>query len=118
MPTAQTTKAANDKNKPNKRSTKSKDVETETGERDENYNLVSVLYHALQGAQTSAQYKRDAEGHDDEELTEFFEEARSSQAELAEQAKRLLAARLEVAEEDGDEDDEGDDEEEEEEDED
>ena len=109
MPTAQTTKA-NEKNKPNKRPTKSKDVESETGERDENYNLVSVLYHALQGAETTAQYKRDADQHGDEELAQFFEEARSSHAELAQQAKQLLAARLDATDED-DEDDEEDEEE-------
>jgi hypothetical protein len=104
MPTAQTTKAVNDKNKTNKRSTKAKDVESDTGERDENYNLVSVLYHALKSAETTAQYHQDAEQHGDEELAQFFEEARSSHADLAQQAKRLLAARLDANDEDEDED--------------
>jgi hypothetical protein len=110
MPTAQTTKAANEKNKTNKRPVKSKDVESDTGERDENYNLISALYHALQGAETAAQYKQDAEANGEEELVQFFEEARSSHTELASQAKRLLAARLDATDEDEDEDEEEDDE--------
>jgi hypothetical protein len=68
---------------------------SETGERDETYNLVSVLYHALQGAETISAYIRDAEGVEDEELVEFFEETRTEYVARAAQAKRLLAVRLE-----------------------
>ena len=68
-------------------------------ERDENYDLVSVLYHALQGVETCGQYIADAA--DDDELSQFFEHAREAQAELADRAKLLLAARLaELAEDD------------------
>ena len=35
--------------------------EQTTGTRDEHYNVVSVLYHALQGADTCDQYALDAE---------------------------------------------------------
>ena len=35
--------------------------ERTTGTKDEQYNLVSVLYHALQGADTCATYLQDAE---------------------------------------------------------
>jgi hypothetical protein len=73
--------------------------EPETGQRDEMYDLVSVLYHALQGAETCTQYVRDAEQKGDEELAEFFEETRSEYAERAAQAKGLLASRLEEEEE-------------------
>jgi hypothetical protein len=115
MPTAQTTKSGNDKNKANRRpAAKSRDIETDTGERDENYNLVSVLYHALQGAETSGQYQQDAQESGDEQLAQFFEEARTGQAEIAREAKRLLASRLDAGPEDdedeGDEDEEDDDE--------
>jgi hypothetical protein len=93
--------------------------EPETGERDETYNLVSVLYHALQGAETVGTYLRDAERVGDDELAEFFEDTRSAYVELAARAKELLAVRLEeeVEEEEellADEEDEEDEEEEEE----
>jgi hypothetical protein len=67
-----------------------------TGVRDANFNLISVLYHALQGAETYAQYVRDAQAAGDEQLAQFLEEVRGSQIELAQQAKELLAMRLDV----------------------
>jgi hypothetical protein len=82
-----------------------------SGER-ENYDLISVLYHALQGAETVSQYLEDARNADDEELMTFFEETRTAYAERAAEAKQLLADRLEGSE-DEDEDESEDDEEEE-----
>ncbi len=76
------------------------------------YGLVSVLYHALQGAQACEQYIDDAERGGDDELVKFFEECRDQQQELGRRAKRLLVDRAEV--EDDEDDDEEDDEEEEE----
>ena len=60
------------------------------GTRDEHYNLVSVLYHALQGAETCNTYALDAEAAGDERLGAFFREAGVAQAQLAERAKGLL----------------------------
>jgi hypothetical protein len=106
MATVQTSKSGSDKNK-NAQRGKTREVESETGERDENYNLVSVLYHALQGAETTTQYQKDAEQGGDEQLAQFFQEARDGYAEFAKQAKQLLAERLDVDVDDGeDEDDE------------
>ena len=88
-----------------------------TGERDENYDLISVLYHALQGAETISQYLEDAREANDEELLSFFEETREAYIERAAEAKQLLASRLEGdedEEEDDEEDEEGEEEEEEE----
>jgi hypothetical protein len=82
-----------------------------TAERDEVYGLVSVLYHALQGAETYATYASDARRAGDDEVVEFFEDCRSDDTERAERAKELLAARLDVLQENGA-GDEGDDEEE------
>lgn len=76
-----------------------KSVESDTGERDENYDLISTLYHALQGAESCAQYVRGAQRRGDEQLAQFFEEARGSHVELAQQAKQLLAARLDPGDE-------------------
>ena len=60
------------------------------GTRDEHYNLVSVLYYALQGADACNTYALDAEAAGDERFATFFKEARVAQAQLAERAKELL----------------------------
>jgi len=87
----------------------------QTGERDESYALISVLYHALQGAETIDQYIQDARRAEDEELADFFEETKNSYADRALEAKLLLRSRLgessEEDEEDEEEEDEADDEE-------
>jgi hypothetical protein len=84
-----------------------KSAQSQTDERDENYNLISVLYHALKGAETTAQYLRDAQQSGDDELVEFFEDTRVEQNARAAEAKRLLAERI-TDESDDDEDDEDD----------
>ena len=61
-----------------------------TGTRDEHYDLVSVLYHALQGADTCNVYALDAEAAGDERLATFFREASVMQTQLAERAKGML----------------------------
>ena len=65
-----------------------------TGTKDQHYNLVSVLYHALQGAETYEQYVRDAEQAGDQDLAEFFRDCQTEDAERAERAEQLLAARF------------------------
>jgi len=106
MATAQTSKSNNDRNKKNQSRSSARNTESQTGERDENYNLVSVLYHALQGADTLTQYRRDAQ--QDEELAQFFQEAQASYVQVAQQAKQLLAERIEVEDSDEEEDEEDD----------
>lgn len=59
------------------------------------YGVVSVLYHALQGAQTYQTYCEDARRAEDGELEEFFEKCRAGEQERAEEAKLLLLDRLE-----------------------
>jgi hypothetical protein len=71
--------------------------EQTTGTRDEHYDLVSVLYHALQGADTCNVYALDAEAAGDERLAAFFREAGVVQTQLAERAKGLLGIRGGVA---------------------
>lgn len=74
-----------------------------TVERDDTYGLISVIYHALQGAETTGQYVEDARAADNEELVAFFEECKAQQNELAMKGKRLLAEQLfELIEEDED----------------
>jgi hypothetical protein len=64
--------------------------ERTTGTHDEHYNLVSVLYHALQGAENCDIYATDAEASGRVELSDFFREAQEIQRELADRAKGLL----------------------------
>jgi hypothetical protein len=65
-----------------------------TGVRDEHYNLVSILYHSLQGAQTYDTYIRDAEGAGDSELAQFFCDVRGEEHRRAVRAKELLGRKL------------------------
>lgn len=61
-----------------------------TGTRDVHYNLISVLYHALHGAENSERYALDAETAGDERLAGFFRETQVMQSQIAERAKGLL----------------------------
>jgi hypothetical protein len=53
------------------------------------YDLVSIQYHALKGAQVYGQYLQDAEGHDD--VVEFIEQVKSQDAQRAVRCHELLA---------------------------
>src|ERR687886_1714730 len=64
--------------------------ERTTGTRDEHYNLIAVLYHALEGADTIESYILDAEATGDEQLAAFFREAQDTHRHLAGRAKELL----------------------------
>lgn len=68
--------------------------QAQTGTRDVTYNLVSVLYHALQGAETCLMYVQDAEQNGDDEMADFFREVIIKNRHLADEAKRLLGGRL------------------------
>jgi hypothetical protein len=61
-----------------------------TGTRDEHYNLVSVLYHALNAADTCDRYALDAETAGDERLAAFFRRTQALQTGVAEEAKQHL----------------------------
>jgi hypothetical protein len=62
-----------------------------TGTRDTTYALVSVLYHALQGAETYENYVRDAIASSDYDLAKFFREVQEEERHRADKAKVLLA---------------------------
>jgi hypothetical protein len=68
--------------------------ERQTGTRDEHYNLISVLYHALEGASTCEQYLRDAQEAGDQELVQFFRDWQEEQRNFSERAKNLLGSRM------------------------
>lgn len=80
-----------------------------TGERNEVYGVVSVLYHALQGADTYEQYIADAREAGDSELEQFFQSCQQEERQRAQRAKELLVERLdEMAEDDDSESDDDD----------
>jgi hypothetical protein len=66
----------------------------DTGTRDITYDLVSVIYHALQGAETTALYIADAEQEGNQELATFFREAKEEYQRRGDRAKQLLTAHL------------------------
>ncbi|HVF82774.1 MAG TPA: hypothetical protein VM913_01200 [Sphingomicrobium sp.] len=63
-----------------------------TGIRDSTYDLVAVLYHALQGVENCQTYLQDASR--DQQLQTFFQQAMQQQRQLADQAKTLLHDQL------------------------
>lgn len=65
-----------------------------TGTQDVTFNLVSILYHALQGAETYDQYIRDAEQSGDQDLAQFFRDVKEQNERRADKAKQLLARRV------------------------
>jgi rubrerythrin len=67
-------------------------VANNTGTSNPTYNLVSVLYHALQGAENYEKYASDAGS--DQDLANFFREIQQQEKQRADRAKQLLATRL------------------------
>ncbi|ACB52877.1 hypothetical protein cce_3529 [Crocosphaera subtropica ATCC 51142] len=65
-----------------------------TGTSNEIYDLVSVVYHALEGAVTYDQYIEDAKSAGDNELASFFEELKDNNCQMANKAKSLLKSRM------------------------
>lgn len=65
-----------------------------TGTDDVTYNLVSVLYHTLQEAETVEKYIRDAQAMGKEDVTRFFRELQEENRRRGEKAKGLLSSLL------------------------
>ena len=61
-----------------------------TGISNATYDLVSVLYHVLEGGATYDKYIQDAEQEGDQELAQFFRQVQQEDAQRAQQAKSLL----------------------------
>lgn len=69
-------------------------TQSQTGTKDVTYNLISVIYHALQGAETYSQYVHDAEQSGDNDTARFFREILQEEQRRAERAKDMLQQRL------------------------
>ena len=68
-----------------------------TGIPDSTYDLVSVAYHALQGAEVCAVYASDAQEAGDQELAQLFQEVQQEERRCADRAMQLLGKRLQAS---------------------
>lgn len=66
---------------------------SDLGAPDEQYALISVLYHSLKGAEIAGKYAEDARRADDEELVNFFADLREEYVVRAGRARSLLLER-------------------------
>jgi len=73
---------------------RSNDSTGDTGTRDITYDLVSIIYHSLQGAETTAMFIADAEQEGNQEISQFFNETKQEYERRAERAKQLLTTHL------------------------
>jgi hypothetical protein len=60
------------------------------------YDLISVLYHALQGAETVSKYQQDAQTEGVPEIAEFMRDVQEQYQKIAEEAKELLFKQKQV----------------------
>ena len=67
--------------------------QSKTGTSNEYYNLVSIMYHALKGAQTYDTYVKDAEQNGDHDLAQFFREVQQEDQRRSMRAGQLLVQR-------------------------
>lgn len=63
---------------------------------DKDYNLISVLYHALQAAETCSQYRQDAESEGSPEVAAFLKQVQEQNTKIAKSAKELLFKQKQV----------------------
>lgn len=61
--------------------------QSQTGTRNETYDVIAILYHALQGAENCQKYLGDAQ---DGQIRDFIQQALQSQRQLADQGKQVL----------------------------
>ena len=59
----------------------------QTGTRNETYDVIAILYHALKGAENCQQYLQDAK---DGQIRDFVQQALQTQRQLADQGKQVL----------------------------
>ena len=110
MPQTETQRSRRGAGAPQSPSSATMPKQAEMQTEDHVYGLVSVLYHALQGAETYEKYIDDAERAGDDQLVQFFEQCRDQENERATRAKRLLVERMDDDTDAQDDDDDADDE--------
>jgi hypothetical protein len=63
---------------------------TQGGVSNDTYNLISVMYHCLQGCETYQRYADDAQQAGNQELAQFFRETMQEEQQRAQRGERLL----------------------------
>lgn len=58
------------------------------------YDVISVLYHLLKGAQTTGKYVQDAERAGDGELAQYFKDVQEQYNILADRGRVLLSKKV------------------------
>ncbi|WP_339882996.1 hypothetical protein [Vreelandella maris] len=62
--------------------------------KDKDFDMVSTLYHASQGANLCSQFSRDADSSSDQEAKAFFDRVARQYDDIAQEAKKLLKDKL------------------------
>ncbi len=70
------------------------DAQNQTGVKDVNYDLISVIYHTTKATLLYDQFIQDAEKTGDQELLGFLRDTQSAAKTTADKAQALLAKRL------------------------
>ncbi len=65
-----------------------------TGTDNVTFDLVSILYHSLEGASTYEKYIKDAQGSGNNDLVQFFRDAQQEERRRAERCQQLLQQHL------------------------
>ncbi len=66
-------------------------TQSNTGMSDVQYDLVSVLYHALSAGQTHSKYIQDAQKAGNQELAQFFQQVQQEDNARAQKAMQMLS---------------------------
>lgn len=62
--------------------------------KDKDFDMVSTLYHASQGANLCSQFSCDADSSSDQEAKAFFDRVERQYDDIAQEAKKLLRDKL------------------------
>ncbi len=68
--------------------------QAQPGVPDVEYDLISLIYHNLEGVQASGRYASDAVEAGDDELAQLFRDAQQSYLAQADHARQLLRQRI------------------------
>ncbi|MHB1133346.1 MAG: hypothetical protein ACYC4L_13305 [Chloroflexota bacterium] len=66
----------------------------QTGASNIEYNLISLLYHTLQGNENLTKYEQDAKEAGDNEAAQLFRELRESNKQILDRGRQLLGTRM------------------------
>jgi hypothetical protein len=68
--------------------------QAQTGTPNQVFDLVSVLYHALESSSTNQKYIQDAQQAGDNDLLNFFQQVQQEDRRRADMAKQLLSRKV------------------------